>query len=660
MKRRFICVFLALTLGVSLLFGACDCGNDSGNDNKGNNGGGSEKPSTVEVDEGEEIKNPLSEYRIVTAKMPSSAEVYAAEELKNFIAESTGVVLPVINESAITKASKCFVIGKTAFSNGNVEYDLTKLDTDGFVIETHDESFYIVGKNGSGTLYGVYDFLERVVGVRFLTDDCTYVPKTDELTLRELRVVSNPVIEKRFYFAKSVTSDSVKYNTFLARCRMMSSNGLSDSLGGSAGFWAGGVHNIISHYIKKELYYDSHPEWFAKQGGNDDICWTNGLTPDNEIDTSMSESVFLTALETLKGYVRETPENIKYFQFGHGDFNDTEGCQCAQCKALKAKYGYSGRQLRFANKLAEEINKWSMAELGREVYVVVWAYLASADAPVKEVNQQYYPIDDSVKANDHVVIYFAPINVDRTYPITDTEHNPQACAMTSQWQAVATNFIVWDYETNFYNYMTYIPRIQTYKKNVELYSSMGAKYFQSQSTWDGNNIWYALMENYVASKVYWDPTVDANALKEEFINLYYGPGAATVMNIVSTYEEMWFNLVEENKIASRYYTELSGQIARYYGKLILRFISDLENEIAEIKADTTLTAEEKSAYADRLSAIEVTFKTLELIDYAQYHDTSLVGRYDLAVELQGLTERLGINLYREVLDFNSLLIQYLA
>ena len=55
----------------------------------------------------------------------------------------------------------------------------------------------------------------------------------------------------------------------------------------------------------------------------------------------------------------------------------------------------------------------------------------------------------------------------------------------------------------------------------------------------------------------------------------------------------------------------------------------------------------------------VTFKTLELIDYSAYHDTSLAGRYELALEIKEITERLNIERYREVLTFDSLLTQYL-
>ena len=654
-KNGIICIILAFVFAVSLFSVAC---------NKGGKGGGNvkEEESSVDVKTGDEIKAALSDYSIVIAQNSTPAENYAANELKDFLLQATGVNLPIINDGLADTVSKYFVIGGNYLSQRAIRYDLSTLETDGFVIETHNDSFYISGKNGSGTLYGVYEFLERVVGIRFLTDECTYVPKIDDLSLYELEIVSNPVIEKRYFFGKSVsTGDSLKYDTFLARCRMMSNYGLSDALGGTAGYSqkTGMNHNITTIVLPKDQYGAAHPEWYSKMGGDDDICWTNGLTEDNEVDEGKPDSLFLTVLENMKSFVRAEP-NAKYFMFGHGDFNLGNGCQCEQCLKLKAKYGYAGRQIRFANRLAEELNKWSTVELDREVYVVVWAYLASNAAPVTQVNGEFCPIDETVRANDHVVIYYAPISVDRTYSLTDAEHQtPEAYIGASQWLACASNIMIWDYETNFYNYMTYIPRIQTYKENVQLFAAMGAKYLQAQSCWDGNNIWYNLIEKYVAAKVYWDPTVDANALKEEFIRLYYGPAAETVMNVITTYEEQWFTLVAEGKIKRREYTELSSQIARYYGKLILRFISDLEKAIADVKADNTLTDGEKSEYADRLSAMVVTFKTLELIDYSAYHDTSLVGRYELALEIKEITERLNIERYREVLTFDSLLTQYL-
>lgn len=116
---------------------------------------------------------------VVTADLPTPLARYAANELVSHVKAATGVTLPVVTESAIppgsaprlylgmTKAAREQGIGSGA------------LAPESFVMRSVGKDLYIVGEEGKddplsaynskcGTLFGVYELLERCLGVRWL------------------------------------------------------------------------------------------------------------------------------------------------------------------------------------------------------------------------------------------------------------------------------------------------------------------------------------------------------------------------------------------------------------------------------------------------------------------------------------------------------------
>ena len=56
---------------------------------------------------------------------------------------------------------------------------------DSFLLKAEDNQIFISGKTALGTLYGTYYFLEKYLGVEWLTDDCEVVRKPTDVTLIE-------------------------------------------------------------------------------------------------------------------------------------------------------------------------------------------------------------------------------------------------------------------------------------------------------------------------------------------------------------------------------------------------------------------------------------------------------------------------------------------
>ena len=95
------------------------------------------------------------------------AFAYGAEMLAKHFEKSAGVVL-----GEAKTAKNYIVLGACDKSEVIVKaHDLSVLGTDGFYIAFEDGNIYIFGNTPVACVYGVYEFLERYIGVRFLNVD---------------------------------------------------------------------------------------------------------------------------------------------------------------------------------------------------------------------------------------------------------------------------------------------------------------------------------------------------------------------------------------------------------------------------------------------------------------------------------------------------------
>jgi hypothetical protein len=139
--------------------------------------------------------------------VPARAESKPAATLQRYIEMATGARLPILTEEqlsgATTSDTRVFVgAGRTA---GKV-VDVQKLQPEGFVIKTVGDDLYIVGRDATdagmrveGTFYGVCEFLERYLGVRWLMPGPLgeVVPKHRSLTIATADIRQEPLLWQR-------------------------------------------------------------------------------------------------------------------------------------------------------------------------------------------------------------------------------------------------------------------------------------------------------------------------------------------------------------------------------------------------------------------------------------------------------------------------------
>ena len=109
-------------------------------------------------------------WHIVVSPRAISSEKYAAEEFQLWFGKATGIQLPLHTTTQRGPQLVCIGADASALDAGLMAEEELQI-----VVES--DRLIIAGGRPRGTLYGVYQFLEDFMGVRFLTHDHTHVPE---------------------------------------------------------------------------------------------------------------------------------------------------------------------------------------------------------------------------------------------------------------------------------------------------------------------------------------------------------------------------------------------------------------------------------------------------------------------------------------------------
>ncbi len=155
---------------------------------------------------------------VITAAEPTPIAAYAAKELVEHIEKSTGARLTVRPEGdgSVPAGYTPIYVGNTAAARA-AGLDAGALGIDAFIYRVQDGRVYLLGKEDdstdplenrlwgatrsphNGTLFGVYEFIERHLGVRWLWPGelGTFVPAMDAVAVEDTDEVVAPALKYR-------------------------------------------------------------------------------------------------------------------------------------------------------------------------------------------------------------------------------------------------------------------------------------------------------------------------------------------------------------------------------------------------------------------------------------------------------------------------------
>jgi hypothetical protein len=437
---------------------------------------------------------------IVRPAAASPSQRYAAEELQRTLRLLTGVELPIATD-AQPLPEKAILLGDTRHTAAALgeAANVTALGDEGFRLKTAGNRLLILAGPVRGTLYGVYELLERFGGCRWYASWHTVIPRLDELTIPGLDETQRPAFAMREPYWFDL------FDGELAAHSKVNGNGmrLTPSHGGKVRFGDNLFVHTFNKLVPPEEFFDSHPEYFSEIGGQrirdrTQLCLTH---PD----------VARILTERLLAHIRKDPE-ARLFSVSQNDWGNP--CTCPACRALDEREGsHAGTLIAFVNRVAEAVEREFP-----NVWIETLAYQYTRKPP------------RTLRPRANVVPRLCTIECDFSRPLDRSAfaQNKLFVEEIQGWSAITDKLYVWDYVTNFHDYVSPFPNVPALQGNVQFFRANRVVGLFEQGAYQGRHGEFAELKAWLLSRWLWNPDLPAKPLLDDFFAGYYGPAAPFV------------------------------------------------------------------------------------------------------------------------------------
>ena len=458
---------------------------------------------------------------IVLPANPLPPVRYAARELARCLASIFGAAPVLAQEPA------GFFI--------RLDTSATGLPGGAFAWEVSGSGIRLCAGTAQGIVYGAYGLLEAM-GCRFLARDCELMAKPP-VSLPEGRHEEAPAFAVRELFWREAMDGD-----FAVKLRLNSArSSITPEQGGKAMFY--NFSHTFNQLVPVEKYFDTHPEYFSMVEGRrlrerTQLCLTN-------------PEVLRLCVEGVKKWARENPD-CDIFSVAMNDWY--QPCCCPACAAVDAEEGsQAGTMIRFVNAVAEEVEK----ELPR-AKIHTFAYLYCRKPP------------RLVRPRHNVIVRLCSIECCFAHPIEqcgcetggidvqygasrpfrgDRKQESSFLRDLKGWSEICENLFIWDYTTNYANYLQPFPNLGVLRENLRMFRRYGVRGVLEQGNFSrGRSSALAQLKIYLLGKLLWDPDLPEEELTREFVAGYYGPAAAPMLE----YAALWRSACGEEDHASIY------------------------------------------------------------------------------------------------------------
>ncbi|MCG8308733.1 MAG: DUF4838 domain-containing protein [Cytophagales bacterium] len=425
-------------------------------------------------------RNGKAVSRIVIPSNPTEVERHSSIVLQNYLKQITGAGFEIVSDDKPAKNND-INLGKVNRPETD-EIDFAELEEDGFVILTKNGRLTIAGGSEKGTLYGVYNFLEKYLDCRKYTSKISVIPARFNIAVNNINDKEIPV----FQFREVLYRDA--YNPEYMEWHGLDNHG-SYNQKGDWGLWCHTTHRLVP----PQDYCASHPEYYSMINGKrlcsaeehnvGDICFS-------------SEGALDVAYKNLMELMDEKPE-LTYWSVSQMD--NAQYCQCPKCHTAYEESGSTqGTILPFVNKMAKRFPDKIISTL---------SYWYSTRPP------------KGIKPEKNVNILLCNIGSPRHIPIE--EGDSTFCADLEAWRKIHDNFLIWDYVIQFSNLIAPFPNLRTLQPNLQYLHKNGVTaVFEQANRETGGE--FCELKAYIFAKLMWDPYQDLDAVIDDFLNGYYG------------------------------------------------------------------------------------------------------------------------------------------
>lgn len=433
--------------------------------------------------------------RVVILQEPNATatEQTAANELTNYLHQITGATFDIQTASATNIPDHAILVGPGPAANELFpKIALDQFGPEEFVMRTKRQRLLLAGGRPRGTIYAVYHFLQEACGVRWWTPWATNVPHQVTLQIPDLNKREKPAFEYRdpFWFTAFDPLWKVRNGANGER------RPIPPELGGCIKYK--GFAHTFYELVPPGKYFASHPEWFSLINGkrtadHAQLCLSNPELRDFVVNR-------------VKEWLRESPD-AKIVSVTQ---NDCQGaCQCTNCQAIDQAQGSpSGSMIAFVNYVAEKI-----APEFPDVAVDTFAYQYTRHPP------------RTLRPRTNVIVRLCSIECNFGVPLDDPS-NTKFLSDLKGWSKICHRLYIWDYVTDFSDYLLPHPNWFVLGPNLRLFAKYGVQGVFEEGAYGGYGAEMGELRAWVLAQLLWNPQQNDRALIEEFIEGYYGKAAA--------------------------------------------------------------------------------------------------------------------------------------
>lgn len=407
------------------------------------------------------VHNGNSDYKIVLQD-PDDATHKAGEVLQHYLKAITRVKIPIVEAANMASGEPKIFVGVSPQEAGS---------PDGISIQTRGNNLHITGGSPQGLTYAVYEFLEKYLDCAWYAPDAENIPGLDRLTLAPIHYQYTPdittrTVHSRLFFENEAFADKLKVTTesfpyYVPKAR---------------------VHTF-HRFLPEEQFYRNHPEYYALRGDTrlpTQLCLTN-------------PAVLNIVRDSVAALFRQFP-NAQVLSVSQDD--NQQYCTCDACSAIHTEEGSpAGTMIRFVNDVAADFPEKTISTL---------AY-------------QYTRKPCKTPPAKNVLITLCSIECDRSGPISEK------CTEFSQdlegWGKLTDNIRIWDYTTQFTNFLAPFPNLRTLQPNVQLFRDNHARWVFEQHSNNPSELFE--LRSYLLAKLLWNPDLKVDSLLTVFTEGYY-------------------------------------------------------------------------------------------------------------------------------------------
>ena len=443
-------------------------------------------------------ENGKSKFFICAHRYEDETVRFAASELQKYLLRATGAVVPYFSDRCREEEYE-IRIGERV--RGALVAPQNLGEEDYYIKADGAHHIYITGGSSRGVLYGVYRFLEVFCGFRAYTKDVEVIDSFATLDIELDLLTGGPTFEFReAYYRFAFDGD------FCAK------NGLNANLGDISVAHGGRMkwynfHHSFRDLVPEEVYFESHPEYFAEVDGvrsrDAQICLAN-------------PEVYEIARKKLREWIAENPE-CRVFSVAQND--NPRRCTCPACLAIEAEEeSPAGPVIRFVNALADDIR-----EDYPRVLLHTFAYMYSVKAPRYAV------------ARENVIVRLCTFGCRFDAPfraLAAADPKGQEAAFVramDEWRAHTSRLYIWDYSVNFRNYAQPFFHFHVLAENIRDFARCGVRGVLEQGNFAyGGGCAADELKSYLIARLLFDPDTDVDAEMRAFVDAVYGRAAGEV------------------------------------------------------------------------------------------------------------------------------------